>query len=192
MAGTPARRYAGRVKPPAPTPSPSSPRDAVGYCGVVVPARRFFQGFWLVRALDAPVAAVLRAAREQARSQTPPPGEAPPDVIRWLPGLDDAADQRAAGTLAAGLATVALRGDARGAVTLGLALRSLTGWDGFWTEAEVHAAGVRTRELARLDGATPEAARAAFGLLPRVVGLRGVQAGERLPDAPVAPPRRGR
>lgn len=169
----------------------------MGYCGLVVPSRQLFQGFWLARSLEPPASSVVRRAREQCRDalRHPAAGGPPGEVVRSVAHLPDAADQHAVGLLAAGFATVALRGDEAGAGVMASALRLLLGWDNLWVEAEVvEGQGVRTRTVELLEGAaTPEEGRRAFGLLPQVVGLRGVAAGERLPDTPVVPsPRRGR
>lgn len=140
---------------------PTNPPDALGYCGLIIPARTYWQGIFILPELAKTGAETLKAARAL-------PGVS--ETVVAIGGLS-LRDQSVLGTLCGALITAAIA-DAKYAVgTLSWAIRELTGKDYFTVEGKIEGDGIRTFFNA-LDVDSIDKARDAIEALPQVVLMK--------------------
>jgi hypothetical protein len=133
----------------------------IGYFGIVVPERNFFQGFFLDDAIRSQGETSLAALRAMSDLQ---------QIVVMEPLLGVAeADQALLGGLCSGAVETALTGDSKVAI-FGMGISVIIQTDFFWIRGAESASHT---SIHRIAARRVDMARAIFGNLPEVQEIRG-------------------
>jgi hypothetical protein len=140
---------------------PTNPPDALGYCGLLIPADNYWQGIYIIPQMAAAGSETL----EKARSI---PGLS--DTVHALNDVSET-DQSTLGALSASLVMAGRCNAERAVGALVWAIRELTGRDYFTVEGHVEEGGIRTF-FVDLEVNSIDAARDKIESLPQVVLMK--------------------
>lgn len=135
----------------------------IGYCGVIIPAAKLWQGYFLDRRLMPVAEALLPGARTKVRTLGAP--------VRVTVPLADAAEQDMVGAFSGALVEGALVNNDRVVAASAMALHLLTGRPYFVVVGDRLPEGTRTT-IETLHAASLAEARALIDNDPRVAAIK--------------------